>query len=390
MKGNKAKHENQIKHLRANIRRRKRFLTNEFHKQQAEKINVNFINHEMKQLFTNATNHDQAFRRGKETKTCSNENIFTYFKHHFNPALPDKTPEEVENTPDYIKQLQQQEVEILEDLPSEGEIKDVIKGLKNDKSSSDISPNVIKEITNSNSTLSETNKLIMSIWETEQPPQSFGKKQLIAIWKRKGNKTDAKNYRAIQVGSIFCKILIILILNRFKEWYESQLLDFQNGFRKGRGTTDGIYVTKMMQHIAHKTNKEIYVLFVDLSSAFDHINREWLFKSIRNRLPEAFKNNKILNILENLYKQTSTEIKDNPTLNFRTTSGVRQGGPESPLLFNLFIDYVLRVFLDKCKKEKVPFAKYDFRILDAARQNRRIHDDYRGTATNEDPDMLTI
>ena len=47
------------------------------------------------------------------------------------------------------------------------------------------------------------------------------------------------------------------------------MLDQQQGFRSGRGTADGIFTTK----------KPVYVLFV----AFDHINRDWLVKSIRQR-----------------------------------------------------------------------------------------------------------
>ena len=277
--------------------------------------------------------------------------------------------------------LQQQDIRTAEDLPNNDEIKNVIKTLKSDKSSSDISPNVLKEIINSKTAQAEVSKLIKVILETERPPQNFGKSQLTALWKRKGSKSDPQNYRALQVGSIFCKTLIILILNRFTEWYESQLLDFQNGFRKGRGTSDGIYITKITQNIAHKTNRDIFALFVDLSSAFDHINRQWLFWTIRNRLPEAEKQNKIVNILENLFRHTNTELKDDPKLNFYTTSGVRQGGPESPLLFNLFIDYTLRIFFDKCKNENVKFVKYDYRIIDSARQNKRIRNEYYGTAT---------
>jgi len=84
----------------------------------------------------------------------------------------------------------------------------VIETVKSDKSSSDISPNVLKEIINLKSAQAEVSKLIRVTWETEQPPQNFGKSQLIALWKRKGSKSDPKNYRALQVGSIFCKTLI--------------------------------------------------------------------------------------------------------------------------------------------------------------------------------------
>jgi len=38
--------------------------------------------------------------------------------------------------------------------------------------------------------------------------------------------------------------------------------------------------------------------------------------TIRNQLPEAEKQNKIVNILENLYRQTNTKLKDDPRKTF--------------------------------------------------------------------------
>jgi len=97
----------------------------------------------------------------------------------------------------------------------------------------------------------------------------------------------------------------------------------------------------MTQNIAYKTNREIFALFnyfiinySALTSAFNHINCQWLFLTIRNRLSKAEKQNKIVNILKNLYRRTNAELKDDPKLNFYATSGVRQGGPVSPLLLN--------------------------------------------------------
>ena len=92
--------------------------------------------------------------------------------------------------------LQQQDIKIAEDLPNNDEIKNVIKTLKSDKSSSDISPNVLKEIINSKTAQAEVSKLIKLMWETERPPLNFGKSELTALWKRKGCKSDPKNYRA--------------------------------------------------------------------------------------------------------------------------------------------------------------------------------------------------
>ena len=42
--------------------------------------------------------------------------------------------------------------------------------------------------------------------------------------------------------------------------------------------------------------------------------------------------------------------------------GVRQGGPESPPLYNLYMDYVMRVFMQKCEENNVKFLKLKYRI----------------------------
>ena len=46
--------------------------------------------------------------------------------------------------------------------------------------------------------------------------------------------------------------------------------------------------------------------------------------------------------------------------------GVQQGGPESPTLYNLYMDYVMRVFLIECKKLGVIFTKFKYKIPSAA------------------------
>ena len=72
----------------------------------------------------------------------------------------------------------------------------------------------------------------------------MGHSKLVTIWKfaAKGKADDPSTYRGIQIGSTFCKILVVIILEQNVKWYENQLLDEQQGFRSGRGTTDGIYI----------------------------------------------------------------------------------------------------------------------------------------------------
>ena len=343
---NKSKYKSstEIKKLRKSIRKRKRYLTNEFYKEEANKINLNAQNRQIKQMYENAKFHGRSFKRENELK-CMDKNICSFFKEHFNQKNDQNpTPDGIFKLPDSLKPLSMSSIAIPESAPETEEIKAIILNLKNDKASCDIPPNILKLLTRSKSVMIELTKLMKLIWESEKPPDNLGKTHLTSFWKKRGSRKEPKNYRAIQVGSTVAKILTIVIINRIKEWYESQLLDFQNGFRSGRSTADGLYITKMTQHVAEKTNQEIFVLLVDLTAAFDRINRDCIFQTIRSRLRDRRRENKIINLLENLCRRTSSQTPHKFNLCFETTSGVRQGGPESPLLFNLYLDYVMRIF----------------------------------------------
>ena len=117
--------------------------------------------------------------------------------------------------------------------------------------------------------------------------------------------------------------------------------------------------------------KPVYVLFVDLTAAFDHIERDWLIKVIKQRLPENV-DNTLIQLIEALYSYTTTALVEAPEDVFELTLGVRQGGPESPMLFNLYIDYVIRVFLDICKTKNIKFLELKFKIPERASDNERI------------------
>ena len=103
------------------------------------------------------------------------------------------------------------------------------------------------------------------------------------------------------------------------------------------------------------------VLFVDLTAAFDHIDRRWLFKTIKQRLQSDI-DCKLFDLLETLYSSTTTALTGHELEKFVIELGVRQGGSESPLLFNLYIDYVMRIFLVECARQNVKFIKLKYSI----------------------------
>ena len=142
--------------------------------------------------------------------------------------------------------------------------------------------------------------------------------------KDKGLTTDPKSYRGIQVGSTMCKIMVTIILRRLNAWYNAQ----QQGFRKGRGTTDEIFLIKRVQQISRKTGKQVHALFVDFTVAFDHVNRNWMFKSVKQRLSPGT-NVKLFNLLESIYTYTSTALSQDQKQIFEKKYGSTTRRPRS-------------------------------------------------------------
>ena len=215
-------------------------------------------------------------------------------------------------------------------------------------------------------------KLYQTVWRTNKIPTQWGHTKLVAIWKgaSKGSSKNPETYRGIQIGPSLCKIIVIIIINRLKNWYEKQLLDQQQGFRKGRGTTDGIFIIKRIHQITDQIKKPVFTLFIDLTAAFDHIKRDWMFITIYQRL-EQNADKKLIELLQSIYSYTTTSLAQSTLDIFELLLGVRQGGPESPMLFNLYIDYVMRKFLEECKVNRVKFLELKYRIPSTATPHER-------------------
>ena len=67
-----------------------------------------------------------------------------------------------------------------------------------------------------------------------------------------------------------------------------------------------------------------YILFVDFTTAFDHIKRPWLFRTIDQRIPDE-PSRKLFRILESLYSYIITALAETPDDLFELFIGVRQG-----------------------------------------------------------------
>ena len=323
---------------------------------------------QIENLFRSFKSDNSSFKSTIPKRGCEPAAMKTYFQKHFTSDSVDKIPLELIDAPEFLQALKEISTENIKiGPPDEGEIVCVIKKLKDGKSTNDVPSSFIKSALGCFEFKKELLKLYTTIWETLLIPKDWGHSKLITLWKgpSKGKISDPSSYRGLQIGSTLCKIMMMIIINRLKTWYNNQLLDQQQGFRSERGTADGIFIAKSIQQITNKMKKPTYLLFVDLTAAFDHVERSWLFDTIRGRFKEEFDMTTI-NLIERLYENTTASLAETPNDKFPLNCGVRQGGVESPMLYNLFMDFVLRVFIDKCREQSIKFLKLKYKIPESA------------------------
>nr|VZH98591.1 unnamed protein product [Spirometra erinaceieuropaei] len=119
--------------------------------------------------------------------------------------------------------------------------------------------------------------LFQEMWRQGEVPQDFKDATIVHLYKRKGNRQVCDNHRGISLLNIAGKIFARIVLNRLTNHLEQGLLpESQCGFRRHRGTTDMIFAARQLQEKCQEMGTHLYSTFVDLTKAFDTVNREGL------------------------------------------------------------------------------------------------------------------
>ena len=110
----------------------------------------------------------------------------------------------------------------------------------------------------------------------------------------------------------------------------------QQGFRKGRGTADGMYVLRQLVEKRLEVQDSMALGFVDLEKAVDTVPREMVMAALWwMGVPEAE-----VRMVEGMYEKTTARVVvgEGASKEFDVKIGVRQGSVLSPLLFIEVLD----------------------------------------------------
>ncbi|GFS02704.1 endonuclease-reverse transcriptase [Elysia marginata] len=123
----------------------------------------------------------------------------------------------------------------------------------------------------------EITTLINDIYKTGVIPKDFTSGVFVALSKV-NRATNCSDYRIISLISHASKILLRVIMNRINPIIDKHLDDTQLGFRKGKGTRDGIFLLRNTCERMMDIKKDLYLCFVDYAKAFDRVNHEKLME----------------------------------------------------------------------------------------------------------------
>uniref|UniRef100_A0A803TP25 Reverse transcriptase domain-containing protein n=1 Tax=Anolis carolinensis TaxID=28377 RepID=A0A803TP25_ANOCA len=190
-------------------------------------------------------------------------------------------------------------------------------------------------------------KVMNSILEGKNPPQTWKNANIVVIPKDKAENTKIQNYRPISLLNSDYKIFASILATRLKEVLIERIEEDQSGFLPGRQMKENIRnILNAIEYYDKNNHKEIAFLFLDAEKAFDNIN--WFFMTeILREMDAGFY---FSNAIKAIYSKQTAKIIINGQLSntISINKGTRQGCPLSPSLFIM----TLEVLLNAIRKNK--------------------------------------
>ena len=98
---------------------------------------------------------------------------------------------------------------------------------------------------------------------------------------KKGNAKECSNYCTIALISHASTVMLKILQARLQQYMNHELLDFQAGLPKGRGSRDQTANIHWIMEKVREFQKNIYFCFIDYSKAFDCVDHNKLWKILK-------------------------------------------------------------------------------------------------------------
>lgn len=152
-------------------------------------------------------------------------------------------------------------------------------------------------------------------------------------------KADGR-MRPIGIAALEDKIVQHAVAQLLSAIWEVDFANFSYGFRPGRKQHDALDAI----YVALKKRRTNWVLDADIRGFFDNLDHEWLMKFVAHRVTDK-------RMLELIRRWLHAGVSEEGQW-AETTKGTPQGAVISPMLANIYLHYVLDLWIRNWRKTK--------------------------------------
>ena len=180
--------------------------------------------------------------------------------------------------------------------------------------------------------------VLFNIWYvTGEIPDDVKQCRSILIPKSSDHLEVIGNWRPITIGSMILRLFSRILTKRLAK--ALPISPRQRGFIEAPGCSENLLALDTIIKQSKRMHEQLAVVFIDIAKAFDSVSHEHILQVLRMTSLDSH----MIGIIQNSYVacRTSLEVAGDRTPEITIKSGVKQGDPMSPLLFNISMDPLL-------------------------------------------------